>query len=385
MEAEPGAPRQKTGAIGKPSSRPSSKQGLSDLDGSDLLELGSEIDSEFALDDFIAAYAEPLKERVSLHSKKKKVMIISGPTAVGKSRVALMVAKAISGEIISADSVQVYKGMDIGTAKVSSVERCEVAHHLIDMHELHEPFNIMNFYRETAKLIAEILARGNVPIIVGGTGFYINSLLYGPPMAPPSTPDVREAIEREMEVLGPEALYKRLAELDPEYAASVTGSDKQKIVRALEIMRLSGQKVSLFAQSSSSAGLCNQYNFRCWFLHMPREYLNTEIEKRCDKMLADGLVEEVQELKRRGLEANRSAAQAIGYRQTLLYLESDRSACARSLLASSFKKASREYAKRQFTWFRNKDRDKLFQWINVLGISPAEIADYLISDYELSL
>lgn len=339
--------------------------------------------SELGLEEFLETFAVTQREQRPPRFRKKKVIIIAGPTAVGKTRVSLMVAKELGGQVISADSVQVYKGMDIGTAKVLPSERGDIPHFLIDLHDLCEPFNIMHFYKETARLIAEILDRGGVPIIVGGTGFYLNALLYGPPEGPPSDPETRAAFEKEFDLLGADALYARLQILDPVYAASVTKNDRQKIVRALEIIKLSERPVSFFAKKSK--GLLENYNFRCWFLHMPREYLNMEIEKRCDKMLADGLIEETIQLKEKGLTSNRSASQAIGYRQCLTYLESDKGKEAKSGLVTSFKKASRDYAKRQFTWFKNKDRDKLFQWINVLGLSPAEVAEYIMHDYELSL
>ena len=223
----------------------------------------------------------PLEQTHKLipRSQKKKVIIIAGPTGVGKTALSLLMAKAIGGEIISADSMQVYRGMDIGTAKASLEERSEVVHHLIDSRCLDETFNVVEFYKEANSAIKEILDLGAVPIIVGGTGFYIHSLIYGPPSGPPSEPDLRAKIEIEMDTLGTEALYDRLKALDPDYAMTVTSKDRQKIVRALEIISVTKSKVSSLLPVISE--LSETYDFRCWFLYMPKEVLYPKIEKRC--------------------------------------------------------------------------------------------------------
>ncbi len=153
-------------------------------------------------------------------------------------------AQAIDGEIISADSMQVYKGMDIGTAKALPEERLLVPHHLIDIRQIHESFNVVDFYYEARQACQQIFDRGNVPIVVGGSGFYLHTLLYGPPSGPPSVPELRLSLEEEMERLGSEILFERLHQLDPQYAKTITKNDKQKIVRALEIMALTNKKVS---------------------------------------------------------------------------------------------------------------------------------------------
>ena len=216
----------------------------------------------------------PQQEKVLPRSKKKKIIILSGPTAVGKTQLSLTIAKAIGGEIISADSMQVYRGMDIGTAKVGMEERRQVPHHLIDSRDLDESFNVVEFYGEACQSIKEIFAKGAVPIIVGGTGFYIHSLIYGPPSGPPSVPSVRRQLEEEMEEKGAEVLYERLKEKDPVYAASITPRDRHKIIRALEIIVITSQKVSHLPKPSTEN--VDLYDFRCWFLYMPREVLYPE-------------------------------------------------------------------------------------------------------------
>ncbi|MGL5627397.1 MAG: tRNA (adenosine(37)-N6)-dimethylallyltransferase MiaA [Candidatus Rhabdochlamydia sp.] len=323
----------------------------------------------------------PLEQAHKLipRSQKKKVIIVAGPTGVGKTALSLLIAKAIGGEIISADSMQVYRGMDIGTAKVSLEERSEVVHHLIDSRSLDETFNVVEFYKEANEAIKEILDRGAVPIIVGGTGFYIHSLIYGPPSGPPSKPDLRAKIEVEIDKLGTEALYERLKALDPDYAMTVTSKDRQKIVRALEIISVTKNKVSALLPVISE--LSEIYDFRCWFLYMPKEVLYPRIEKRCDEMLEKGFIEEVKQLELQGLSKNQTASQAIGYRQCLNYLQSFKTKEDLEQFITFFKQASRRYAKRQFTWFR---KEPLFRWLNLNKVSVEIAAEIIIRDYEQS-
>lgn len=321
----------------------------------------------------------PLKKKTPFGLKKKKVIVIAGPTAVGKTHLSLRIAQAAGGEIISADSMQVYRGMDIGTAKISIQERGNIRHHLIDSREVQEEYNVVQFYHEAHQALNEVFARGHMPIVVGGTGFYIHALLYGPPSGPPSTKEIRAELEEELEKQGAEALYERLKKIDPDYAVTITQRDKHKIIRALEIIALTHQKVSCF--SKSAQGEVEDYDFRCWFLHLPKDILYQKIEARCDQMLASGLIEEVQQLKEEGLCENRSASQAIGYRQTLDFLNSKQSQEDFEKFVVDFKKASRRYAKRQFTWFR---KEPLFRWIDMSSLSEDVVVEMLLQDYEIS-
>ena len=200
-------------------------------------------------------------------------------------------AQSMDGEIISADSMQVYRGMDIGTAKATMEDRLLVPHHLLDIRNIDESFNVVDFYYEARQACQQILDRGNVPIVAGGSGFYLHALLYGPPSGPPSVPEVRQSLEEEMEQLGSEALYSRLAQLDPQYAKSITKNDKQKIVRALEIILLTNKKVSKISWKGRRKP--QNYDFHCWFLHRPKDKLYERIDKRCDAMLKEGFLEEV--------------------------------------------------------------------------------------------
>lgn len=309
--------------------------------------------------------------------KKKRVIVLAGPTCCGKSKLAMELALAMDGEIISADSMQVYRGMDIGTAKATREERLLVPHHLLDIRDIHENFNVVDFYYEARQACQQILDRGNVPIVAGGSGFYLHALLYGPPSGPPSVPELRKSLEEEIERLGSEALYARLAELDPQYAKSITKNDKQKIVRALEIITLTHKKVSKLSWKGRRKP--QNYDFRCWFLHRPKEKLYDRIDKRCEKMLKDGFLEEVRRLEKEGLRDNSSASQAIGYRQALDFLQTPQTEADYEQFVKAFKQATRHYAKRQFTWFR---KEPLFRWLDVDMHDPEVVFDIIKKDYE---
>ncbi|MFI0434260.1 MAG: tRNA (adenosine(37)-N6)-dimethylallyltransferase MiaA [Parachlamydiaceae bacterium] len=313
----------------------------------------------------------------SFQKKRKRVIVISGPTCCGKSQLAMELAQAMDGEIISADSMQVYRGMDIGTAKATLQERMLIPHHLIDIREVYDNFNVVDFYYEARQACQQILDRGHVPIVAGGSGFYLHSLLYGPPSGPPSVPEVRKGLEEEMERLGSEALYMRLTELDPQYAKSITKNDKQKIVRALEIMTLTNKKVSKLSWKGRRKP--QNFDFHCWFLHRPKEKLYERIDRRCDVMLREGFLEEVRRLEFQGLRENSSASQAIGYRQALDFLQTVQSQEDYEQFVLKFKQATRHYAKRQFTWFR---REPLFRWLDVDLHDHEMVFDLIQKDYE---
>ncbi len=307
--------------------------------------------------------------------RKKKVLLLSGPTCVGKTALSLRIASKLKGEIVSADSMQVYQGMDIGTAKVTLAERAQVPHHLIDIRGIREPFTVVDFFHEARLACDSIHARGAVPILVGGTGFYIHVFLYGPPNGPPSQKDLRKMLEADMEKFSPEAMYDRLQKIDPEYAATITKHDRVKIIRALEIITLTQDKVSHLDWNSKHTPI--DYDVRCWFLYRSREYLYSRIEARCDAMLKEGLLDEVLHLEKEGLLENISASKAIGYRQCLDYLKTDQTDADYELMRQKIKTASRHYAKRQFTWFRKEPE---FRWLD-LDVHDKEIAaDIIIQD-----
>lgn len=310
--------------------------------------------------------------------KPRKVILIAGPTACGKTALSLILAKLLKGEVISADSMQVYRGMDIGTAKVSQGERMRVPHHLIDIRHISESFNVVDFYYEARQCCESILARDRVPLVVGGSGFYFRTLLNGPPSGPPSLPDTRQDLEEEMERLGPQVLYDRLKEFDPTYASTITQNDRQKIVRALEIVNITGEKVS--HHTCKHPQPAPDFDYHAWFIYRPKEVLYKALDARCEQMLEMGLMDEVKELEKQGLRTNLSASQAIGYRQTLEFLDTAQDERAYKEYVRKFKIASHRYAKRQFTWF---SKEPLFNWLNV-DVHDLEIAAEIIAQEYLS-
>lgn len=321
----------------------------------------------------------PLTQRMPLFEdqKKKRIIVIAGPTAVGKTQLSLSLAQSIGGEIVSADSMQVYRGMDIGTAKVSLKDRAIALHHMIDICDLDETFNVAEFYYRAQDIFHEILLRDSVPIVVGGSGFYIHALLYGPPAGPPSSPDVRDVLEKQMRDLGPEVLFERLQMLDPTYAATISERDRHKIIRALEIIAISDRRVSEFPKPNTLQE--QDFDFRAWFLYYPREKLYARIEARCDEMIRQGFLEEVRTLEQKGLRLNSSASQAIGYAQALKFLDSPQTPADFEQFVAQFKKASRHYAKRQFTWFR---KEPIFRWLNIEEYDQEMLKELILQDFE---
>jgi tRNA dimethylallyltransferase len=324
-----------------------------------------------------AGYFRPKELMVPIDQQQKqpKMVFVAGPTGCGKTALSLLLADGLQGEIVSADSMQVYQGMDIGTAKPTLLERARLPHHLIDICDVSHPFSVVDFYSAAQDAISDIQSRGKVPIIVGGCGFYLHSLLYGPPAGPPSVPEVRARLESEMEHRGADILFRRLRDLDPDYAATITVNDRHKIIRALEIITLTSQPVSAFSWKLRGPQLTGPY--RAWFIHRPRATLYERVEERCDHMIEEGLIQETEELLKKGLRTNPSACQAIGYRQAIEYLDSPRTDADFAAFVASFKKASRRYVKRQFTWFR---REPLFRWIDIEVHDMEVLVDMMIQD-----
>lgn len=314
----------------------------------------------------------------TFEKNRKKVIVLAGPTGCGKTEFSITLANAMGGEIISADSMQVYRGMDIGTAKATPEQRQIVPHHLIDTRDLNNSFNVVDFYFEGRMACKEILERENIPIVTGGSGFYLHSLIYGPPSGPPSIPEVRKAIEERMEKLGPEHLYEELRQQDPQYAATITKFDKQKIVRALEIMTISGKKVSKLGWKTKRNP--QNYDFHCWFLYREKPSIYQRIDQRCDMMLEQGFLDEVVRLLEEGkILENSSACQAIGYRQAIEYLRTPQTDADYEKFVKDFKQASRNYAKRQYTWFK---REPLFRWVDMDLVPPDTVMKMIQEDYD---
>lgn len=293
-----------------------------------------------------------------------RLILIAGPTAIGKSAVAIEVASLIRGEIISADSVQVYKGMDIGSGKITADESRAsngrvIRHHLLSILSPDEEFSVALFKKEAEKLIPEIIGRGNVPILVGGTGLYIEAII-DPYKFPQIAGDeeLRAKLNKQAITMGKNYLHNKLLEVDPISADKIHPNDLKRVIRALEVFYLTGVPISA-AGSRSPGNKIDRYNLTYLGLEADRGYIYERINQRVDRMLKQGLVEEVARLLAEGFDPKLSALQSLGYRQIIGYLHGDLSL---EIAIDSIKRDTRRYAKRQLTWFK---RDRRIIWYNV--------------------
>ena len=281
---------------------------------------------------------------------KEPLIILTGPTAVGKTALSVALAKAVNGEIISADSIQVYKYMDIGSAKIKPEEMQGIKHYLIDEIEPDEEFNVMLFQKYANEYIAQIRAKGKIPIIVGGTGFYIQAVLYGINFTEHKTDTTyRDELTRLSEEHGPEFLYERLKEVDPEYADTVHANNQKRVIRALEYYHQTGRKFSEHNEEQRENE--SPYNFAYFVLGDERERLYDRIEKRIDIMLNEGLVNEVKGLLDKGYKRDLVSMQGLGYKEIAAYLEGE---ITLEEAVYILKRDTRHFAKRQLTWFRRE-------------------------------
>lgn len=285
-----------------------------------------------------------------MSDKKKPLIIIAGPTASGKTKTSIDLAQKIDGEIISADSMQVYRHMDIGSAKAAPEEMQGVPHHLIDVLEPTEEFNVVRFQSMAKAVMADIYARDRIPILVGGTGFYIQSILYDIDFTEnEGDPAYRHELERLASEQGNEVLYRMLVEADPESAGKLHPNNVKRIIRALEYRRLTGQKISEHNQEQRQK--TSPYEAYYFVLTMDRAKLYQRIDRRVDLMLEQGLVEEVRKLKKMGLTKNDVSMQGLGYKEILAYLEGEMTL---EEAVYTIKRDTRHFAKRQMTWFRRE-------------------------------
>jgi tRNA dimethylallyltransferase len=276
----------------------------------------------------------------------KSAIFIAGPTAAGKSGIALRLAEQLGGEIISVDSMQVYRGLDIGTAKPPPAERARVPHHLIDICDLSASFDAAQFIRLAQKAVAEIQSRGRVPVFCGGTGLYFKAFLSGLGEAPATNPELRA----ELEAASFESLLRELRERDPTAYDKIDKQNPRRVIRAVEVIRLTGKKFSeQRAEWKAEVQNPKSENFFC-FTRQPAD-LHARISARVDEMFRRGLVDETRELLKHGLEQNQTAMQAIGYRQVVEHLRGERSL---SETIEQVKIRTRQFAKRQLTWFRRQ-------------------------------
>lgn len=289
---------------------------------------------------------------------KRPLVIITGPTAVGKTALSVQLAKAIRGEIISADSMQVYRYMDIGSAKVTPEEMEGVPHHLIDVLDPKEEFNVVTFQRLAKQAIEDIYARGRIPVIAGGTGFYIQALLYDIDFIE-TTEDTsyRTALEEKAKKEGPEVLHAQLQKVDPESAAAIHANNVKRVIRALEFYEQTGEKIS--AHNEKERKKESPYQFFYYVLNTDREVLYERIDRRVDLMLEQGLIEEVKKLKEMGCTRDLISMQGLGYKEILAYLEGE---CSLEEAIYILKRDTRHFAKRQLTWFK---RERDVRWLNL--------------------
>ena len=284
----------------------------------------------------------------------QKILVICGPTASGKSALALELARRLDGEIVSADSMQVYRGMDIGTAKPSAEERARIPHHLVDIADPDQPFSAADFAGAADAAIRDIGSRGKRAIVAGGTGLYIRALLKGLVDSPGGADEFRQALHEEAGRLGNEALLERLRQVDPELAARLHPNNLPRIIRALEVHHLTGIPLSRYQQEHGFSG--RHYRSLQIGVRAERPLLYSRIDERVDRMLEQGLVQEVQRLLNAGYGPDAKAMRSIGYKEMTAHLAGESSLEEAIRL---IKRNTRHYAKRQLTWF-NADKDILW-------------------------
>ena len=286
----------------------------------------------------------------------KPLVILTGPTAVGKTELSIKLAQAIGGEIISADSMQVYKYMDIGTAKITHEEMCGVKHYLIDEFEPEEDFNVVKFQEYALKYIDEIYSRGKIPIIVGGTGFYIQAVLYGIDFkSNGEDTSYRTQLELLAADKGAKFLHSELNDVDPASAKAIHPNNTKKVIRALEYYKQTGSRIS--EHNEQQRQNVSPYNFCYFVLNNNREILYDRINQRVDLMISQGLINEVTLLLNRGCTRNMVSMQGLGYKEIVSYLNGE---CTLEEVVYTLKRDTRHFAKRQLTWFK---REKQVTWI----------------------
>lgn len=285
-----------------------------------------------------------------------KMIIIVGPTASGKTALSVALAQALNGEIISADSMQIYRGMDIGTAKVTQEEMKGIPHHMVDVAEPWESYSAARFVSEADPIVQDILARGKTVIVAGGTGLWVDALVAGREFAPYPETGRRQALEREAQEKGMEFMLERLRQVDPESAEKLHLKDKKRIIRALEVYEETGKSIS--QHNRETKALPDKYSPLWIGLDFAdRQDLYDRINLRVDKMLAQGLMEEIKRLLQEGVPSDATALQAIGYKEFFPVLSGEGTMEA---AVEKCKQESRRYAKRQLTWFR---RNEKIHWI----------------------
>ncbi|MGB9597244.1 MAG: tRNA (adenosine(37)-N6)-dimethylallyltransferase MiaA [Candidatus Poribacteria bacterium] len=283
------------------------------------------------------------------------LLCILGPTAVGKTEIAINIALKINAEIVSVDSRQIYRKMDIGTAKPTAQQLKLVPHHAIDCINPDQYFSVADYQSLADKAIADIKKRGKVPMLVGGSGMYFRAIIDGIFEGPNADKELRKRLKKEAEIFGIQHLYERLKSIDPKSAAKIHNNDLIRIIRALEVFELSGNRISDLQQQWNNSN--PRYPFIAFALNRPRDELYKRIESRIDKMITDGFLNEVRSLA--DYDRNLPSMNCLGYKELLAYLDGK---CSFESAVELIKRNTRHYAKRQLTWFR---KDKRIKWIDL--------------------
>ncbi|HJD33559.1 MAG TPA: tRNA (adenosine(37)-N6)-dimethylallyltransferase MiaA [Candidatus Mediterraneibacter tabaqchaliae] len=303
---------------------------------------------------------------------KRPLIILAGPTAVGKTAASIRLAKAIGAEIISADSMQVYRHMDIGSAKIRQEEMEGVPHYLIDVLEPEEEFNVVRFQQMAKAAAEEIYAKGKIPLVAGGTGFYIQALLYDIDFTEnDGDTSYRRSLEKTAEEKGGEYLHAMLREADPKAAEEIHPHNIKRMIRALEFHHQTGGKISEHNEAEREKS--SPYDFAYFVLTDERSRLYERIDRRVDKMMEEGLLEEVRYLKERGVKRESTAMQGLGYKELYAYLDGE---CTLEEAVRIIKRDTRHFAKRQLTWFK-RERDVIWADKSVIGQSDDAVVDFM--------
>ena len=288
---------------------------------------------------------------------KRPLIILAGPTAVGKTKASIELAKQLNAEIISADSMQVYKYMDIGSAKIRKEEMDGITHHLVDVLDPEEDFNVVRFQSMAMDALEEIYKKGKIPLLVGGTGFYIQALLYGIDFTENDNDDTyRKELEELGNRFGAEYLHDILVQVDPESAQAIHTNNVKRTIRALEFYKQTGKKISEHNEKERTKE--SPYNYAYFVFTDERSKLYERINQRVDIMMKEGLLEEVRFLKDRGVERTTTSMQGLGYKELLDYLDDS---CSLEEAVRIIKRDTRHFAKRQLTWFK---REKEVIWVD---------------------
>lgn len=294
-----------------------------------------------------------------------EILVLTGPTATGKTKIGIELAQKLNGEIISADSRQVYKLMDIGTAKPTPQERKEAVHHLLDVVFPDETYSAGRFAREAEIIIEQILNRQKLPIIVGGTGLYLKSLIYGIFESPRVKEEIRKELRQEAEHYGLQNIYERLADIDPLTAGRISPKDRVRIIRALEIYEVTGRPISELQTQWKKKQ--KKYEFKTYGIIMNRKKLYERINSRVDRMIEQGFLGEVKNLKQQGYSFELPALRTFGYLDFFNYLQGK---VGLGEAIEKFKQGTRNFAKRQLTWFRHQ---LPLTWIDLDNQKPVEV------------